>query len=173
MKVNVSDIPEEGLLQEADLPIVINNDAKPDIAHVFIKILRFGRRVLVEGSVKLSAALTCGRCLKETLLPLDLAFSEEYIPAEDAGKDIDRELKSREMDLGYYSNDQLDINEIVKEQVLLSVPMKPLCRNDCAGLCPVCGKDLNEGACNCRKEELDPRLAPLAQFKETLKDRKE
>jgi len=61
----------------------------------------------------------------------------------------------------------------VKEQVLLSVPMKPLCRNDCAGLCPVCGRDLNEGACNCRKEELDPRLAPLAQFKETLKDRKE
>jgi len=100
MKVNVSDIPEDGLLQEADLPIVINNDAKPDIAHVFIKILRFGRRVLVEGSVKLSAALTCGRCLKETLLPLDLAFSEEYISGEDAEKEIDRELKSREMDLG-------------------------------------------------------------------------
>jgi len=173
MKVNVSEIPEEGLLQEADLPIVINNNAKPDIAHVVIKMFRFEKRVLVEGSVKLEAALKCGRCLKETLLPLDLSFSEEYIPAEDTGKEIDRELTNRELDLGFYSNSELDINEIVKEQVLLSVPMKPLCMNECQGLCSVCGKDLNDGACNCRKEEIDPRLAPLAKFKENLKERKE
>jgi uncharacterized protein len=173
MKLNVDEIPEEGLLQEADLPIVINKNAKPDIAHVLIKIFRFEKRVLVEGSVKLEAALKCGRCLKETLLPLDLAFREEYLPAEDTGKEIDRELTNRELDLGFYSNNELDINEIVKEQVLLSVPMKPLCRNECPGLCSVCGKDLNDGACSCRKEEIDPRLAPLAQFKENLKERKE
>lgn len=173
MKVDVSDIPEEGLQQEADLPIIINNKTKPDIAHVLLKIFRFEKRVLVEGSVKMAVALRCGRCLKETLLPLDLAFREEYIPAEEIGKEIEKELTVRDLDLGFYSKDELDINEIVKEQVLLSVPMKPLCSDGCRGLCPVCGKDLNEGACNCRKEEIDPRLAPLARFKEILKDRKE
>lgn len=173
MKLNVDEIPEEGLLQEADLPIVINKNAKPDIAHVLLKIFRFEKRVLVEGSVKLEAELKCGRCLKETLLPLDLAFREEYLPAEDSGKEIDRELTNRELDIGFYTKNELDINEIVKEQVLLSVPMKPLCMNECRGLCSVCGKDLNDGACNCRKEEIDPRLAPLAQLKENLKERKE
>jgi uncharacterized protein len=173
MKVNVSDIPEEGLLLEADLPIIINNDTKPDISHVIIKIFRFEKQLLVEGSVKLSTKLICSRCLKDTLLPLDLDFREEYIPAEESEKGIEKELTDRELDIGFYSNDELDINEIVKEQVLLSVPMKPLCSNECQGLCPVCGKDLNEGACNCRKEEMDPRLAPLAQFMETLKNRKE
>jgi uncharacterized protein len=173
MKVNVSGIPEEGLQQEADLPIIIDNKTKPDIAHVFIKVFRFGKRVLVDGSVKISVALKCGRCLKEALLPLDIAFKEEYIPAEDIIGESEQELSDRDLDLGFYSNDELDIKEIVKEQVLLSVPMKPLCRDDCRGLCPVCGKDLNEGACKCRKEEIDPRLAPLAKFKEILKDRKE
>ncbi|MBI5099264.1 MAG: DUF177 domain-containing protein [Nitrospirae bacterium] len=173
MKVNVSGIPEEGLQQEADLPIIINNKTKPDIAHVFIKVFRFKKRVLIEGTAKISVALKCGRCLKEALLPFDIAFKEEYIPAEDIRGEIEQELSDRDLDLGFYSNDELDIKEIVKEQVLLSVPMKPLCRDDCRGLCLVCGKDLNEGACNCRKEEIDPRLAPLAKFKEILKDRKE
>jgi len=173
MKVNVSDIQEEGLLLEADLPIIINSGTKPDIAHVIIKIFRFEKQVLVEGSVKVSTLLKCSRCLKETLQPLDLDFREEYVPAEEGDREVEKELTNRELDIGFYSNDELDINEIVKEQVLLSVPMKPLCSNECQGLCSVCGKDLNEGACNCRKEEMDPRLAPLAQFRETLKNRKE
>ncbi len=173
MKLNVSSIPEEGLQQEVELPIIINNKTKPYIAHVFIKLFRYGRRVLVEGSVKISVQLKCSRCLRETALPIDVAFREEYIPAEDIGGENEQELTDRELDLGFYSNDELDINEVVKEQILLSVPMKPLCREMCRGLCPVCGKDLNEDACNCREGQTDPRLAPLAKFKEILKVRKE
>lgn len=173
MKINVSGIPEEGLQLEADFPIIINNKTKPDIAHVVIKVFRFEKRVLIEGTANISVALKCGRCLKEALLPLDIVFKEEYIPAEDIRGETEQELSDRDLDLGFYSNDELDIKEIVKEQVLLSVPIKPLCSEECRGLCPVCGKDLNEGACNCRKEEIDPRLAPLAKIKEILKDRKE
>lgn len=173
MKMHVSDIPEEGLLKETDLPVIIQGHARPDIAHVFIKIFRFGKRVLVEGSAKISVTVICSRCLKDTSLPLDLFFREEYIPVEDSGKGSEQELTNRDLDLSYYANDELDITELVKEQILLAVPMKPLCREDCPGLCTFCGKDLNSGPCGCRKEAIDERLAPLAKFKELLKDRKE
>lgn len=173
MKVNVSSIPEEGLRYESDLPIIINNRTKPDIARVLINIIRFGKRVLVEGSVKMTMTLKCSRCLNESLLPLELAFREEYIPVEDNGDGEEKELTGGELDLGFYRNDEINIDEIVKEQILLSIPMKPLCREECRGLCPVCGKELNEGPCKCRRDEVDPRLAPLKKFKEIFKDRKE
>jgi len=173
MKIHVPDIPDEGLLRETDLPVIMHDHARPDTAHVFIRIFRFGKRVLVEGSVKISVTVTCSRCLKDAALPLDLTFREEYLPAEESGKGTEQELSDRDLDLGYYTDDELDITELVKEQVLLAVPMKPLCRDDCRGLCTHCGKDLNRGPCGCRKEEIDPRLAPLAKFKELLKDRKE
>jgi len=173
MKINVSDIPEEGLLQEADLPVLINDAAGPDIAHVFIKIYRFGKRVLIEGTVKITVTVKCGRCLKDAPLPMDLTYREEYLPAGETGRQKEQELTNGELDLGFYDNDELDITELVREQVLLAVPMKPLCKEDCPGLCTFCGKDLKEGPCGCRKEETDPRLAPLAKFKELLKDRKE
>ncbi|RJQ53344.1 MAG: DUF177 domain-containing protein [Nitrospiraceae bacterium] len=170
MKIRVPDIPEEGLLQEADLPVVINDHTGPGIAHVLIKIFRFGKRLLVEGAVRTSVTVKCSRCLKDSLLPLDLTFREEYLPAEEPGGGKEQELTNKDLDLGFYTDDELDVTELVKEQVLLAVPMKPLCRDDCPGLCPFCGKDLNEGPCGCRKEEIDPRLAPLEKFKELLKD---
>lgn len=173
MKIHVPDIPDDGLLREADLPLKINDHEKPDVAHVSLGISKIGNRVLVEGSVKMTTVLKCGRCLKEFTLPLDLNFREEYLPAEGPGAEGEQELTRKELDLSYYSNDELDLTEIVKEQILLAVPMKPLCSEKCQGLCPSCGKDLNQGACGCSREEIDPRLAPLARFKELLKDRKE
>jgi uncharacterized protein len=173
MKIQVPDISEEGLLQETDLPVPIHDHARPDIAHVLIKLFRFGKRVLVEGSARIAVTINCSRCLKDASLPLDLTFREEYLPAEESGKGNEQELSNKDLDISYYANDELDITELVKEQILLAVPMKPLCREDCRGLCPHCGKDLNRGSCGCRKEEIDPRLAPLAKFRELLKDRKE
>ena len=173
MKVTVSGIPEEGLQFESDLPVIIYNKTKPDTAHVFIKVFRFEKRVLVEGSVKMDAAIKCSRCLNESLSPLDIAFREEYVPAEDTGKEEEKELSQKDLDLSYYRDDEINIDEIIKEQVLLSVPMKPLCREECRGLCPVCGKDLNEGACECKRDKIDPRLAPLARLKGILNNRKE
>ncbi|MBI5741406.1 MAG: DUF177 domain-containing protein [Nitrospirae bacterium] len=173
MKIHVPDIPEEGLLHEADLPVIINDHAVPDIAHVILNITRFGRRVLIEGAVKIMVTAKCSRCLKDASLPMDLTFREEYLPAGETGKVKEQELTNGELDIGFYKNDELNVTELVREQVLLAAPMKPLCKDECRGLCAFCGKDLNEGPCGCRKEETDPRLAPLAKFRELLKDRKE
>ena len=171
MRLNIYDIPESGLQQELELPIAINDHAEPDTAHVFIKVFRFDKKVLVEGSLKISLSLTCCRCLKEFSYPVDAPFKDECNPAGEVETEDEQELTDRELDLSFYSNDELDISELIKEQVLLSIPMKPLCSVECQGICTKCGKDLNEGPCGCKEEEIDPRLAPLKNFKESMKDR--
>jgi uncharacterized protein len=173
MRLIVSDIPEEGLRQETDLPIAISDSRGPDVAYVSLKILRLGKKVLVEGLVKISVSLKCSRCLKDFSYPLDVNFKDEYNPVEELSTEREQELTPKELDLSYYSNDEIDITEMIKEQVLLAVPMKPLCEATCRGICPKCGSDLNESPCNCKVEEIDPRLAPLQKFKKLMKDRKE
>ncbi len=83
MRLNVSDIPEDGIQQEFDLLISINDSQEPDLAGVFIKILKIGKKVLVEGSVKISVSLNCSRCLENFPYPLDISFRDEYNPAEE------------------------------------------------------------------------------------------
>ncbi len=173
MRQDISNIPEHGLQQEIDIPITINDNTNPYTAHVFIRIFKLGKKILVEGSVKISVSLKCSRCLREFPYPLDLTFRDEYNPAEEMSKEYEKELTNKELDLSFYNNDEIDITEIVKEQVLLSLPMKPLCKSVCQGICPNCGKDLNVGKCQCKIKETDPRLAPLKKFKELMKDRRE
>ena len=173
MRLNVSDIPEDGIQQEIDLLISINDSQEPDFAEVFIKILKIGKKVLVEGSVKISVSLNCSRCLEDFPYPMDKSFREEYNPAEERETEGEKELSGSELDLSYYSNNEIDISELVKEQVLLSVPMKALCGPECRGICPECGKNYNKGPCECSTEEVDPRLAPLKKFRESMKNRKE
>jgi len=104
---------------------------------------------------------------------LEIKFRDEYSPVEEIAGTGVQELKSEELDLSFYRNDEIDIGEIVKEQVLLAVPMKPLCDSGCKGICPECGRDLSEGACGCSRKEVDPRLEPLGRLKELMKERKE
>lgn len=171
MLLTVSDIPDEVLHQEIELPIKLGRDAGPVIAHASLRIIRLGRKVLIEGSVETLLTLSCGRCLKEFPHSLNTAFMEEYNPAGEIETEGEKELKSKELDLSFYTDDEIDIEALIKEQVLLSVPISPLCAAECCGICLKCGKDLNEGLCGCKIEETDPRLAPLKKLREAMKDR--
>ena len=173
MRINIIDIPEEGLEQEFDLPITINDNEIPDTASARITLLKFGKKILVDGTVKVNVSLKCSRCLNDYSFPVDLDFREEYTPADETEMGKSQELSGDEMDVGFYAGEEIDIAGIVREQVLLEVPMKPLCRNDCRGICSKCGADINEQACACKDDQIDPRLAPLAKYKESLNRRKE
>jgi len=76
------------------------------------------------------------------------------------------EVAEEDLDTSVYRDDQIDLNEVLREQFYLALPMKPLCREDCAGLCPQCGTNRNTGTCSCATEDVDPRLAPLRGLKQ-------
>jgi len=169
MKINVPDIPDTGLCREAEIPLQLHENAR-DIASVSLTISRFKRTVMIEGTIKISATIECGRCLREFKMPLDLTLNEQYEPADTVEDAETEEIPSGQLDAGFYENDEIDIPEIVMEQVLLALPMKPLCSDDCPGLCSTCGKDLHDGPCGCIKDDTDPRMAPLKRLRDIMND---
>ena len=80
----------------------------------------------------------------------------------------EREVGEEDLDTSVYRDDQIDLNEVLREQFYLALPMKPLCREDCAGLCPKCGTNRNTGTCSCATGFEDPRLAPLRGLKQVV-----
>jgi uncharacterized protein len=166
MKVVVSEIPDEGLDLDLDerVPFQSLDITAPVKAH--LRLTRSGSDVLVAGETRGEVTLQCGRCLKEFVLPVESALNTVYHPAETLKREEHYELRRDELDAGFYRNDILETDEVVSEQLLLNVPMKPLCSADCRGICPVCGTDLNAGDCGCGGGTKD---SPFNSLKELLK----
>jgi uncharacterized protein len=122
---------------------------------------RVKARVRLTGTLKTTVEVDCSRCLEGFAVPIESAFDVEYLPAAAAPAEADREVGEAELDTAFYQDGVIDLRQLVREQVFLLLPMKPLCRESCAGLCPVCGTNLNTGSCECSPEWEDPRLAPL------------
>ena len=98
-------------------------------------------------------------------LPVDVPLDLRYAPAVEAeaeGAGEDRDISADDADTSYYHDDMIDLNELLREQFYLALPMKPLCREECLGLCPQCGSDRNTNPCDCQPDWQDPRLAALA-----------
>ena len=113
------------------------------------------------GTVRTQLELPCSRCLEPFRLPVDETFDLRFLPASDMSTDQEREVQDEDLETSYYRDDQIDLNELLREQFYLVLPMKPLCQDDCKGLCPQCGTNLNTGACECEVQYQDPRLAAL------------
>ena len=122
----------------------------------------------VEGKLRTAVGLTCSRCLASFNHSLSSHFHVTYtreIPgvAETAPETL--KLKADEMGLVPFEGDEIDFRSMLQEQVILSIPMQPRCRDDCRGLCAQCGVNLNLETCNCHSETIDPRLAVLKGLK--------
>lgn len=126
----------------------------PDPVRVDLQATFLGGVYWLEGTVEGEAILRCGRCLGEFRHPFRASLNEKY--RQWTAKDADEEPLP--------DGERLVLDERLRETVLLALPMRPLCCEDCRGLCPRCGKLLNEGSCACPKEDIDPRLAKLAAF---------
>ena len=115
----------------------------------------------LEGRVQTTLELPCGRCLDGFELPVDASFDLRYQPhAENTGEG-EREIEEDDLTTAFYEHEQIDLGQLMQEQFYLSLPMKPLCSDDCKGLCPACGTNLNREPCNCRRDWDDPRFAAL------------
>ena len=123
------------------------------------------RTVHVRGMLAAQLRLQCGRCLEAFDLPVAQDLDLFYLPhrGEQEEEEDEVELKDHEMVVAYYSNDRLDLGEMIREQFFLSLPMKRLCREACLGLCPTCGANRNLAPCAC-PPEADPRLSVLGKL---------
>lgn len=124
------------------------------------------RDLRIEGSLETALRFKCSRCVKEFLRPFSANFELFYLPQPDWKKKGDEiELKYEDMEVAYYDGTRFDVDLMVLEQIELGMPMKFVCREDCKGLCYRCGVDLNEGRCSCPKEDMDPRMSVLLEFR--------
>jgi uncharacterized protein len=132
---------------------------------VVARIARTNRGVLVNGRATTALGDTCGRCLAAIVVPIDVTIDEEILPSIDlqSGLAIDRAAEPEALRLS--DHHELDVEVLVREAVQLAVPIAPVCRPDCAGLCPTCGLDLNAEPHDHGDAPLDPRLAKLADFR--------
>ncbi len=126
-----------------------------------IRFTREGETVWVEGAVETLVTLACSRCLRPIPHRLTGSFREGF--RRGAGHS-GRARDGAELILDV-EGPELDVTEVVRQHLLMALPMAPLCRPECRGLCPVCGADRNEVACACSPDEGDPRLAALRHFR--------
>jgi uncharacterized protein len=123
------------------------------------------RTVQVRGHLSAMLSLECNRCLAP--FPFEVAQNVElfYLPHREEDEEEDEvDLQDRDMVVAYYAGDLLDLGEVVREQFFLAAPMKRLCREDCAGLCPTCGANRNLHPCACPPEARDPRFSTLEKI---------
>lgn len=126
-------------------------------------------RYRLVGRVRTEIELVCSRCLEPYRVPVDASFDLRYLPLAETSAEGEREVEDDDLAAAYYRDDQIDLGQVVEEQIYLGIPMKPLCREGCLGLCPQCGTNLNVETCSCDTQWTDPRMAGL---KAILSERK-
>jgi uncharacterized protein len=179
VRIHLDDIKEKPV----KLWYEVNPDQFPALTEItergectFIRPLVFdftasvaGHLVLVEGRFHTRVILTCSRCLAAFESPLEARFFLTFTPqATDShgfAVQEDLELQSEEIGLIPFSGEEIDLKDAFQEEVVMALPMQPLCKADCKGLCPRCGADLNEGDCGCNHQTINPQFAALQGLK--------
>lgn len=163
MKLLIPDIPKEGLDLELEETIKSDHIVSPIRAH--LKIDKVGTEITIKGDLVAEVKLQCSRCLKDLYKNIDIEIDVVYHPVEELKDEEMHEIKIEELDMDFYSGVELDLLNLMNEQIILNLPMKPLCTELCKGICPKCGMDLNTGECGCNIKEIDPRFKILKNIK--------
>jgi len=119
----------------------------------------------VKGSINAPVEVDCTRCLTPVRRELDIVFDVDFVDKELFPDTRETHLEAADLDTDVIDGSELDLSGIAREQILLNLPEQVLCRDDCKGICPTCGKDLNEAECNCGEKQIDPRWAALKDLK--------
>ena len=131
-----------------------------------------GTAELIDGQIHISGnlhtrlELVCARCLEPVVEEVSRDFDLFYRPVRSIQRDEEMRLKLDDTEMAFFEGEGLFLTDVLAEQVLLAIPMKAICRSDCRGLCPHCGTNLNHESCRCSLQTVDPRMAPLARFKQ-------
>jgi len=132
-----------------------------------IQLIRTADGVLVTGKLHTSIELVCSRCLEPFAMPLQLALEEEFRPTIDIVTGASLPLLTDDEEATRIdARHTLDLSEVMRQNILLAIPPYPVCRSQCVGLCPQCGKNWNAGPCDCRRDDIDPRLQVQKQLQD-------
>ena len=129
------------------------------------RIRRKGVEVVLRGNLRTKAAVACGRCLKPVGLPIEVEFAERFTPAVSWKDEEQHELSEEDLDLSAFDGEGVDLDDLVKEEIMLAMPAVMLCTEECKGLCPNCGADFNEASCDCATKQIDSRWEKLKDLK--------
>jgi DUF177 domain-containing protein len=136
-----------------------------------LRLQRTNRGILLRGSVDAPVRRTCARCLEPYVETVSLRLAEEYLPSVDPQRGVPLPPPAPDEEtLAIDAQHQIDLTPVLHDELALSEPMHPLCRPDCPGLCPGCGRHLDVGSCDCAADEPDPRLAALARLLDGTRD---
>ncbi|HEY3381853.1 MAG TPA: DUF177 domain-containing protein [Vicinamibacterales bacterium] len=124
-------------------------------------LFKDGHQFHLVGRVEATLGLSCGRCLESYALRVDAAFDLLYLPHTTNVGEGEVEVEDDDLTTAFYHEEEIDLGQLVREQFYLALPMKPLCRESCRGLCPECGTNLNTEPCNCVQHWTDPRWKGL------------
>jgi len=154
---------------EERLPLA-QDDLRKIVGPVSVKarVTNTGRCYLVHAVVQADATAACDRCLEPTRFPVQFEFEEEFCPrsaarpaADEYEGDDSGDTGDERKEANFFEGDAFELDDIVGEYLLLALPVKVTCRDECRGLCPQCGQNLNTAVCDCDVQPVDPRLAPL------------
>lgn len=146
--------PDELPLNERDLRLV-------EPAGVEGRLRRQGDEVQVSGTLTTTVETPCARCLKPILIPIKAEFFERFVRAVSWRSEEQHELASEDLNLSVFDGETIALDELVREEIELAIPGQVFCREDCKGLCPVCGVDWNLKTCECGTQEIDSRWEKL------------
>jgi uncharacterized protein len=118
----------------------------------------------VQGSIDARVEIECSRCLQTAEQSLEFPFNATFVTPEHYTDEKEAELKADDLDVSIIEDDKIDLKELVREQILLAIPVQVLCREDCRGLCQKCGASRNLIDCNCEEKEIDPRWQSLREL---------
>jgi uncharacterized protein len=123
-------------------------------------------QIRITGEIETKVEMVCARCLEAVVDEVHRSFDLFYSPLPHGTRPEEARLRDDDAEIGFFQGEGLFLADVLREQVLLALPMKVICRSDCRGLCSNCGANLNHEECRCETHSSDPRLAPLARLKQ-------
>ena len=174
--VHLREIPASGLERTYDLSgefarsALADTEASPESARLGAELTlhKSGVEVVARGRVDGELDMVCSRCVGPARVTIAAPFEILFLPRDaDVPEADDEDLEADEPDVIAYDDERIDLEETLREELLLALPYAPLCKETCQGLCPTCGKDLNDGPCDCPSDTppIDDRLASLKNLK--------
>ncbi|MDD2558166.1 MAG: DUF177 domain-containing protein [Desulfuromonadaceae bacterium] len=178
MQVKVKEIGAAGLNLDfsytlEELPVLAKMQGTADLKFVTpveceIRLSKIAQMVEVCGSARVTVALQCSRCLADLSSELQVEFKQTYVEElpdviDEAGGEV--ELSAEEMGLILFDGENIDLSDEIQQQIVLAIPSRPLCEEECKGLCLTCGRNLNMAVCNCNDRNINMHFASLLDFK--------